>query len=138
MGCRCTDAVTRRGQWLGTYPVCRARDKLQLDEVGCQAARNGRASAREHRENAPCRHHRRLGAQTLCEATEHAPRQQGGRGTKAELVMRASPCARRTRGVLAQVVGQVEADLQRPSVPHEASTAAMKPVAKGGGRSGAL
>ena len=79
-----------------------------------------------------------LVAQTLCEATESAPREQAGRGTKAELLRRASPCAQRTRGVLAQVVGQVEADLQRPSVPQEASTAAMKPVAKGGGRSGAL
>ena len=85
--------------------MCRGREKLQLDEVGCHAARKIRASAREHGENAPCRHNRRLGAQTLCEATEHASRQQGERGTKAELVMRASPCVRRTRVVLAQVVG---------------------------------
>ena len=97
--------MTRRGQWLGTYRMCRAREKFELDEVGCPAARKVRASAREYREYAPYRHHRRLGAQMLCEATEHAPHQQGGRGTKAELVMRVSSCARRTRGVLAQVVG---------------------------------
>ena len=68
----------------------------------------------------------------LCEATEHAPREQSGRGTKAELLRRASPCAQRTRGVLAQVVGQGEAELQRRAVRSAASTGLHKPAQKAG------
>ena len=62
-------------------------------------------------------------AQTLRDETKHATSQQVGRGYRAELSARASACDGRTGTVLAQVIGEGEAELQRPAALRAASTA---------------
>ena len=58
----------------------------------------------------------------LRDETEHAPSQQGGRGYNAELGTRGSACDGRTSAVLAQVIGEGDAELQLPAALPAAST----------------
>ena len=58
----------------------------------------------------------------LRDETEHAPSQQGGRGYNAELGTRGSACDGRTSAVLAQVIGEGDAELQRPAALSAATT----------------
>ena len=58
----------------------------------------------------------------LRDETEHAPSQQGGRRYSAELGARGSAYDGRTGAVLAQVIGEGDAELQRPAVLSAAST----------------
>ena len=58
----------------------------------------------------------------LRDETEHTTNQQGARGYSAELGARGSAFDGRTGAVLAQVVGEGDAELQRPAALPAAST----------------
>ena len=76
-----------RGPWRPRCHGWRRAHGSGTGEARTGAAKKAGASGREHRENDALRTTVSLVRKALSETTEHAPRKQGGREAKAELLM---------------------------------------------------